>query len=102
MARVAMVRAVAVVVTTHLTAAVDVIQSCFPGLMGRETANSWCVGPKFQVEADGLMLFRDDPNWDPVIGFVGGTTSLIDHFDHGIGRSCICLPATMIVAMECK
>ena len=31
------------------------------------------------------MLFRDDVDWAQVIGFVGGTTSLVDQFDHGIG-----------------
>ena len=54
----------------------------FPWITGPGNCDQWCVGPKWQVEADGLMLFRDDTNWDPVIAAVGGTVSGIDQFEN--------------------
>lgn len=57
----------------------------FPWIDGPGNCDSWCVGPKWEVQANGLVLSRKDADLDRVINFVGGTTSLVDQFDHGIG-----------------
>jgi len=57
----------------------------FPWNDGPGNCDSWCVGPKWEVQADGLMLFRKDADLARVIATIGGTTSLVDQFDHGIG-----------------
>lgn len=60
-------------------------EELFPWIGGPGNCDQWCVGPKWEVQAGGLMLFRDDAELASVIGFIGGTTSLVDQFDHGIG-----------------
>jgi hypothetical protein len=63
----------------------------FPWIKGPGTCDSWCVGPKWAVQADGLFLFRDDADWDSVItnagviANVGPTPDLVDQFDHAPG-----------------
>jgi len=57
----------------------------FPWNDGPGNCDGWCVGPKWEVQADALMLFREDADLDRVIATIGGTTSLVDQFDHGIG-----------------
>ncbi len=57
----------------------------FPWIDGPGTCDQWCVGPKWDVEAGGLMLFRDDADWDRVIADVGGATTSVGQFDHGPG-----------------
>jgi len=57
----------------------------FPWIEGPGNCDSWCVGPKWAVEATGLFLFHDDADWDRVIGDVGLTETLLDQFDHGPG-----------------
>ncbi|MCA9231726.1 MAG: BBP7 family outer membrane beta-barrel protein [Planctomycetales bacterium] len=57
----------------------------FPWIDGPGNCDQWCVGPKWEVQADGLMLFREDADLASVIAAIGGTTSLVDQFDHGIG-----------------
>ena len=69
---------------------------CNPGAIstgssGPGSCDSWCVGPKWAVEADGLFIFRDTADWDDVINdagviaAVGNTPDLIDQFDHAPG-----------------
>lgn len=66
-------------------------QELFPWISGPGMLDSWCVGPKWAVQADGMFIFRDDANWADVIGdanviaAVGGTPDLIDQFNHGPG-----------------
>ena len=57
----------------------------FPWISGPGTCDQWCVGPKWAVEAGGLMMFRDDADWDRVIADVGGATTSVGQFDHGPG-----------------
>ncbi len=57
----------------------------FPWTSGPGTCDQWCVGPKWGVEASGLMMFRDDADWNRVITDVGGATTAINQFDHGPG-----------------
>ncbi len=66
-------------------------QELFHWIDGPGTCDSWCVGPKWAVQADGLFLFRDDADWDAVINdagviaAVGPTPDLADQFDHAPG-----------------
>ena len=66
-------------------------QELFHWIKGPGTCDSWCVGPKWAVQADGMFLFRDDADWDAVINDagviadVGPTPDLIDQFDHAPG-----------------
>jgi|GEM_PF-2542971 len=66
-------------------------QELFPWISGPGMLDSWCVGPKWAVQADGMFIFRDDADWDDVIGdanviaAVGGTPILVDQFDHAPG-----------------
>lgn len=63
----------------------------FHWIDGPGSCDSWCVGPKWAVQADGLFLFRDDADWDAVINDpaviadVGPTPTLVDQFDHAPG-----------------
>ena len=63
----------------------------FPWISGPGTCDSWCVGPKWAVEASGLFLFRDKADWqriitDPaIIANVGPTPDLVEQFDHAPG-----------------
>ncbi len=57
----------------------------FPWITGPGSCDQWCVGPKWDVEANGLILFRGDADWNRVIGLVGGSTSHVDQFDAGVG-----------------
>ncbi len=57
----------------------------FPWHEGLGNCDQWCVGPKWEVQADALILFREDADLNRVISAIGGTTSLVDQFDHDIG-----------------
>ena len=57
----------------------------FPWNSGPGSCDQWCVGPKWEVEAGGLFMFRDDADWNRVIADVGAATTLVDQFDHGPG-----------------
>ena len=57
----------------------------FPWNDGPGNCDGWCVGPKWEVQASGLFFFREDADLDSVIAAIGGTTSLVDQFDHGVG-----------------
>jgi hypothetical protein len=57
----------------------------FPWIGGPGLCDSWCVGPKWAVEADGMFIFRDDADWDSIIADVGLAPDLIDQFDHALG-----------------
>ncbi len=57
----------------------------FPWISGPGACDQWCVGPKWGVEAGGLMMFRDDADWNRVIADVGGAPTLLDQFEYGPG-----------------
>jgi len=59
----------------------------FPWTTGPGSSDQWCVGPKWEVEASGLFMFRDDADWGRVVAGVGGAAQpvLTDQFDHGAG-----------------
>lgn len=57
----------------------------FPWTPGPGQCDTWCVGPKWAVAVDGMMLFRDNADWDRIITAVGSAPSLVDQFDHGPG-----------------
>lgn len=66
---------------------------CNPALFhwidGPGNCDQWCVGPKWGVDAGGLMMFRDDADWNRVIADVGGNPAAAgfsqSQFDHGPG-----------------
>lgn len=58
----------------------------FPWISGPGACDQWCVGPKWEIDAGGLFLFRDNANWAGVIADVAGPAPvLVDQFDHGPG-----------------
>lgn len=57
----------------------------FPWSGGSGNCDNWCVGPKWEVQASGLILHRENAELGRVIAAIGGTTSLVDQFDHGVG-----------------
>ncbi len=57
----------------------------FPWIEGPGECDQWCVGPKWAVEADGLMLFREDTDWGPILAAVGSDPSLLTQFDQAPG-----------------
>ena len=57
----------------------------FPWISGPGTCDQWCVGPKWSVDAGGLMMFRDDADWGSVAASIGGATTSVGQFDHGPG-----------------
>ncbi|NOZ39278.1 MAG: BBP7 family outer membrane beta-barrel protein [Planctomycetes bacterium] len=57
----------------------------FPWISGPGSSDQWCVGPKWEVDAGGLIMFRDDADWNRVIANVGGATTSIGQFDPGPG-----------------
>lgn len=57
----------------------------FPWIGGPGTCDSWCVGPKWAVEADGMFMFRDEVDWDPIIADVGLAPDLVSEFNHAFG-----------------
>lgn len=66
-------------------------QELFHWIHGPGMCDSWCVGPKWAVETDGLFIFRDNADWGRVINdaaiiaAVGPTPDLLDQFDHAPG-----------------
>ncbi len=57
----------------------------FPWTPGPGRCDNWCVGPKWAVAVDGMILFRDDADWDRIVTAVGTAPSHIDQFDPGPG-----------------
>jgi len=57
----------------------------FPWNDNPGNCDGWCVGPRWEIQANGLILFREDADLGRLTTFVGGTTSLVDQFDQGIG-----------------
>lgn len=57
----------------------------FPWIKGPGQCDQWCVGPHWQVEVDGLMLFRDANDWAPFTAAVGTGADFLDEFDHAAG-----------------
>lgn len=57
----------------------------FPWIKGPGMCDSWCVGPKWAIEADGLFLFRDNVDWAAIVADVGTAPSLLEEFGHAPG-----------------
>ncbi|MGI9428241.1 MAG: BBP7 family outer membrane beta-barrel protein [Bythopirellula sp.] len=57
----------------------------FPWFSGPGDCDQFCIGPKWAVDIGGLMMFRDDADWNRVIAAVGDPTTLVDQFEHGPG-----------------
>lgn len=57
----------------------------FHWIKGPGNCDQWCVGPHWEVEASGLMLYRDDADWGRVTADVGVAPDLITQFDHSPG-----------------
>ncbi len=57
----------------------------FPWSDGPGNCDSFCVGPKWAVELEGLVLFREDADWASVAAVVPDQT-LEEQFDHGPGQ----------------
>jgi hypothetical protein len=57
----------------------------FPWFTGPGACDNWCVGPHWNIEADGLILRRETVDWDAIAGAVGVAPELIDQFDYGPG-----------------
>ena len=57
----------------------------FPWFTGPGVCDDWCVGPHWNVEADGLILRRETADFGAIAGAVGVAPDLIDQFDYGPG-----------------
>ena len=57
----------------------------FPWISGPGASDDWCVGPHWNVEAEGMALRRTGTDWDPIIGAVGLPPDLIDDFGYAPG-----------------
>jgi hypothetical protein len=57
----------------------------FPYLTGPGNCDNWCVGPHWNVEADGMALRRTGIDWAPIVDQVGTDPSLLDNFGYGPG-----------------
>ena len=57
----------------------------FPWISGPGTCDQWCVGPKWSVDAGGLMMFRDDADWDRIAVSLGRGAASASQFNHGPG-----------------
>jgi putative beta barrel porin BBP7 len=57
----------------------------FPWTPGHGDCDNWCVGPKWAVSVDGLVLSREDANWGRVAAAVGVDPSETIQFDQGPG-----------------
>ena len=61
----------------------------FPWTNGPGRCDSWCVGPKWQVQLDGLAWTRDDADWAPVTAAVGVAQTFETPFEHGPGQRVV-------------
>lgn len=52
----------------------------FPWFTGPGNCDTWCVGPHWNVEVDGMFIRRDDAEWGDVAG-----ATVIDQFNYGPG-----------------
>jgi hypothetical protein len=57
----------------------------FPWLRGPGNCDQWCVGPHWEVAADGLVLFRENADWASVAAAVGVAPDLVEQFDQAPG-----------------
>lgn len=57
----------------------------FPYFTGPGSCDNWCVGPHWNVEADGMALRRTGIDWTPIVDEVGTDPSLLDNFGYGPG-----------------
>lgn len=57
----------------------------FPWIGGPGRCDSWCVGPKWQVAADGMIMSRDDADWAAIIADVGTAPDLVEQLDYSLG-----------------
>jgi len=59
--------------------------SMVPWLRGSGRCDNWCVGPHWAVEADVLIMFREDADWGRIADDVGLAPDFADQFDVGPG-----------------
>jgi len=52
----------------------------FPWFTGPGHCDTWCVGPHWNVEVDGMFVHRDDAEWEEVTG-----ATAVDEFEFGPG-----------------
>jgi hypothetical protein len=52
----------------------------FPWFTGPGNCDTWCVGPHWNVEVDGMFIRRDDADWGDVVG-----AAVVDQFNYGPG-----------------
>lgn len=57
-------------------------QKLFPWIAGPGNCDTWCVGPHWNVEVDGMFIRRDDAEWEDVAGV---DPAEADQFDYGPG-----------------
>ncbi|QDT00083.1 BBP7 family outer membrane beta-barrel protein [Adhaeretor mobilis] len=57
----------------------------FHWIKGPGNCDEWCLGPHWEVEASGLMLYREDADWSRVTADVGVAPEFISQFDHSPG-----------------
>ncbi|MCA9238451.1 MAG: BBP7 family outer membrane beta-barrel protein [Planctomycetales bacterium] len=57
----------------------------FPWIQGPGRCDQWCVGPHWNVELDGLFLFRGANDWAPFTAAVGSGPDFLDTFDNAAG-----------------
>lgn len=57
-------------------------QKLFPWFTGPGNCDTWCIGPHWNVEFDGMFIRREDANWGDVAGVDPADA---DQFDYGPG-----------------
>lgn len=57
----------------------------FPWFEGPGACDNWCVGPRWGIEATGLIMFREDADLGAIINDIGGVPSVIDQYDYAPG-----------------
>jgi len=60
-------------------------EELFHWIAGPGMNDSWCVGPRWGVEADVLMLSRKSADWGRVIDAVGTDPTFLENFDYSPG-----------------
>jgi len=63
-------------------------QGYFPWFNGPGRWDQWCIGPKWSVKADGLLLFRDPAALGLLTGAAGDVFSFQEQFDMGRAHGC--------------
>lgn len=57
----------------------------WPWFTGPGACDDWCVGPHWEVAADGMIMFREGVNWAAIPAGAGFTNVLADQFNEAIG-----------------